>query len=104
MTGCASGQCDSNGGSGLCCNTQYYSAVIYPDGQGDCDGEDCGFARIHISGRFPVARDRNRKLYAAQIMRMTTPRYLGLVFIPNRCTHAYVVIKREAAAKRQEGL
>lgn len=37
--GCISGTCVSRGGSGLCCNTIYYTAVIYPDG----DPEECSF-------------------------------------------------------------
>jgi hypothetical protein len=33
--GCTSGECQNNGGGGLCCGHQYDDAVIYPDG-GEC--------------------------------------------------------------------
>jgi hypothetical protein len=84
--GCVSGDCNPNGGGGQCCNYRYHSAVIYPDGSGDCHGGICGdLARTHLATN-GQSRTRGAPLVGV-VYRMP-----GLRYVPDRCAHTYAVI------------
>ena len=94
--GCISGTCNNQGGSGLCCKTIYYTAVIYPDG----DPEECSFCSEArpVAGHKEVATTTHTRV---QFWGGGTPGLIQLggelaslrierqVFVPNRCSHSY---------------
>jgi len=94
MVGCISGECNNNGGSGLCCGSVlYHSAVIYPDGN-DCSGGNCGYLPVRSASRHSqrkVGSDPPSEEFAV-LHRGSFYRSPGLRFMPDRCRHAYAVV------------
>jgi hypothetical protein len=72
--------------SALCWAYTDHSAVIYPDGSGDCHGGICGdLARTHLATN-GQSRTRGAPLVGV-VYRMP-----GLRYVPDRCAHTYAVI------------
>lgn len=93
--GCVSGTCNPGGNSGNCCGTVFSYAQIFPDGQGNCNGYECG----GISRLFPRkkqkwlnARTRKKIPPYADVLTYKPPR---LVFIPDSCNHTYSVFLQD---------
>jgi len=108
VTGCKSGICEIDGGSGLCCGTEYHTDVIYADGE-RCDG--CGEARVHAPW---ATRTEERHLQEiASLHQPVKPRDAGtsvyyreprILFVPDRCAHTYGVLIEKDRSPRAGGM
>jgi hypothetical protein len=100
--GCQSGQCYAHAGSGLCCGNIYYSASIIPTGIG-CDPQHCGNARVHppksSALHSPHVAELRRGELLNQIELTSTLAYRppSLIFVPDRCRHAYGLVVKDGA-------
>ncbi len=100
--GCQAGQCIGRGGSGLCCGNIYYSAEIYPTGEG-CDPIYCTEARVHPPKssaldnlHVPEVR-RGELLDQIELTRTLAYRPPSLIFVPDRCRHSYGLVVKSGA-------
>jgi len=84
--GCISGTCNPLGNTADCCGVPHDYAQIFSDG-GTCAGQDCGLLVIRRSEM------RTRKFSTLADLEGTPPLALPLrrLFMPNKCTHDFVV-------------
>jgi hypothetical protein len=106
--GCTSGECEPQGGSGVCCGKTYYNAQIQPDGGHGCG--DCGDARTHAA--LPSGKEKQQSvelwigaaLRRAEIGGGRSYRMPRLVFVADRCAQRYGLVVEEGSLQPTRGM
>jgi hypothetical protein len=104
--GCTSGICYSNGNSADCCGTPHDYAEGYDDGgQTDCKDLYCG---ENPTRQAHIRKLRGNSVNASlrsDLGAFSSARVARMLFVPNRCTHAYdVVLENFPARPNKKGL
>jgi hypothetical protein len=95
VLGCVHGVCNNNGGSGECCGTIYYTAVLVSDGDStSCQGSLCGDSPV----RRAALREKRRGRFKDIAQPKLTPedfflayRPPRILFLPSNCSQKYEV-------------
>jgi len=103
--GCTQGSCDSDGNSTDCCGRTFYWAAGYDDGGFDCQHMYCGLSPTRQAH---IQKFRGGLLGASlktELDAVSSARLARVLFVPNKCTHAYDVVLEDFPARpKKKGL
>jgi hypothetical protein len=104
--GCTSGSCDSDGNSTDCCGSTFRFASGYDDGgQTDCQGLYCGESPARATHIQKLRGSLVKASFKRDLDAVSSARLARVVFVPDRCTHAYdVVLENFPPLPKRKGL